>query len=265
MLNLKVGDEYLCEYTYTAISSQDNDDNTKKLRKTHSYSIIYKVLKQNSDSTFYINGKYKNYTIVLNNDTVIHNTNSTNYTKYNKQVNNFNKGFNFEITKKSKINLIDSITFSNYFENNNTNKTKSEIKELLSLTFVKLPETKFNIGKSWENKVDTTKTEILNIFNKKYTLKNIDKENIEIEENAKISSNNTKAKKVKSLFIFYNLKGEHKGMISLNNKSFFLKEANYTEFVIGNTEVKYSKNSGTIFSTKMLINNSIHIKTTKIN
>lgn len=264
-LNFNEGNVFRTEYKLASSSFQKVNGEQQIVKKEISYSLLFKVLQAISDSTFYIKATYKRikhvYDIQGNTSTIDSDSlDMQNISAQDSFLLNVEKGFNFEINKKGKIISIDSISLQNFGAISETLIKKVIDKSALNNIFPKLPNKKLNKNDFWISS-DTLKGDIVNVFNKKYIFSENLKNTYLINELADISSNKKKYHKVKSFYVFYRLKGTHKGIVTLYKKSGMIKNAQITESSFGTVEIKYSKDGSSIYSWPMKIENIISVKT----
>ncbi len=262
-LNLHEGDEYIATTKLHSTSEQKVNGETQIVKKEIENKYKLKILNSKSDSSFYIKLTYLkfNNTFHFNDEIIIFDSDSIETQNFQQQDSSFlniGKSFNFCISKYGKILLIDSITFIKSEKSN-----KENLKKTLETFFIPLPKKSITKNDFWFYS-DTINEDILNIHDKKYTFTNSTNNTFIINNIAKISSDKTKFKKARDLFIFYNIKGTEKGIIILDKKTCMINEKNIIQSSSGKSEVKYSKNSGSVFSSPLKIEYIYSIKTKKI-
>lgn len=257
--NLKEGDEYIANTNYISSSEIEVNGETQIVKKEEGFNYNIKVLHYKTDSSFYIKltcTKIRKVfyiddeTIVLDSDSI----ENANILQTDSTFINVGKGFNFEISRHGNVILIDSVTASHIANNSN--------KEIIKNMFLHFPTNSFSINNSW-NENDTIKGDIFNIYNRKHIFTEIKDGTYIIDNIAKISSDKTSYKKAKDLFIFYNMIGTEKGITVLDKNSCMIKEINNTQISEGKSEVRYSKDSGAIFSSPVKIENVFSVKIIK--
>jgi len=262
-LNLHEGDEYIATTKLHSTSEQKVNGETQIVKKEIKNKYRLKILKSNSDSSFYIKLTYTKFhnAFYFNDEIIIFDSDSIGKKDFQQQDTSFlniGKGANFCISKHGKILIIDSITFINSEKRN-----KEDIKKIIKAFFIPLPRKSIIKNDFWFSS-DTIKEDILNIQNKKYIFTNSTNNTFIINNIAKISSDKTKFKKARNLFIFYNIKGTEKGKIVLDKKTCMINKKDIIQSSLGKSEVKYSNNSGIIFSSPLKIEYVYSIKTKKM-
>jgi len=268
-LNFNEGDIFLTNYKLKSSSFQEVNGEQQIVKKEISYSLQFNVLPSISDSTFYIKTTYKRikhiYDIqgnvsIIDSDSI----GMQNISAQDSFLLNVEKGYNFEINKKGKVILVDSINLQDFDAISRSLINEVKGKSALNYIFQKLPNKKLPISDIWIYS-DTLKGDIVNVFNKKYIFYENLKDTYIINEFADISSDEENYHEVKSYYVFYKLEGKHKGATTLYKNSCMVKDVNITESSYGTAEIKYSKDGGSVYSWPMRIENSIYVKTIKIN
>jgi len=262
-LNLQDEDEYLITTKLLSTSEQEVYGEMQTVKKEIEDKYKLKILNTASDSSFYIKltfTKFRNI-FYINDEIIVIDSDSTetqNFSLQDSSFLNIEKGFNFEISKHGNILSIDSITFIN-----SKRKNKAELKRIIANFFIPFPKGKLNLNDFWISN-DTIKGNILNIYNKKYIFTKSTDSTFIIDNTAKLSSENNLYKTAADLFIFYYMEGNGNGEIILDKKTGMIIKKNIIQSSSGKSEVKYSKDSGIIFSSPLKIENIISIQTKKI-
>ena len=267
-LNLQEGNEYISTYKLASSSFQKVYGEQQSVKKNTERKISFKILPPITDSTFYIKATLlkTRYVFDINQDIMVWDSDSFNNNDIILQdasLKNIGEGYNFEITKKGRIISVNKITLRNYAEEKNKLFNSNEIINDLKTFFITLPNKNITNDDFWISN-DTIFGEILNIYSIKNTFSASTDSTYILNNFAEISSNKNKAKLINTLHIYFNIKGKHQAETILNKESCMVYEKKIIETSTGKSEIKYSKDSGVIYTSPIKIEKIISIKTIKL-
>jgi len=275
-LNLKKGDTYIIENNIISETIQDIMGEKQEIKKNDFFQYYFSVVKQTSDSSYYIKITYKRFKSIIEaqNQIEIFDTDSIND---NSPLSRFflsfiNKSFYFETNLKGKILKIDS--FDNVFNLDLIKDLDENTKEVLKKQFGKkaikemtltsrFPVKKIQEKETWSFN-DTVNINILNIFNSIHKLQEITKDTYIVNRTAEIFTDKNKSLKINNIFINYDMTGKSVGSDVLFKNSCMIKESVTTQHISGTVGMKYSESSETAYTWPIEITNKIFVKAYKI-